>query len=139
MDEKRCPKCGETDIAQFGNDKSRKDRKTVYCKKCGNKQRREDKERHLEKRQATHRIHNRTYYIKHAEEIRQKQRVYRSLHPEEERKRKREWYAANSEKVKAANTRRLPWRRDYEKQWRQTPGRKAYLNQWYQKRGEHVK
>jgi Zn ribbon nucleic-acid-binding protein len=138
MNEKRCPKCGETDINLFGNDKTRKDGKTVYCKKCGKKQRREDRERHLEKRQATQSLYHRTYYAKHREEKRQRQRAYRASHPEKMRTYRRRWYAANPEKVKAQNERRLPWRRDYEKQYRQTPQRKAYLHQWYRKTRENV-
>jgi hypothetical protein len=34
MSTKKCPTCGETDLAQFGKDKHRPDGLATYCKAC---------------------------------------------------------------------------------------------------------
>ena len=46
---KTCSKCGETKLLdEFSRDKSRKDSRQVYCKKCSNKQNRKYRQEHKE-------------------------------------------------------------------------------------------
>jgi hypothetical protein len=42
---KTCPKCNESDIAEFGKNRSTKDGLTVYCRRCHNRNYKEWRER----------------------------------------------------------------------------------------------
>jgi hypothetical protein len=96
---KRCSKCKkELDESCFGNDKSKKDRLRIWCKKCIKKEHRkyyqENKEilieysnkyylKHKKEILEYHKEYDKEYRKKHKEEKRKKDKIYRETHKKE--------------------------------------------------------
>ena len=104
METKICSKCKEEKpVGDFYSDKSRKDGRKCYCKKCVTEYARKWYNANPEK--ARERFQKR--YAANPEKVREQLRKWRAANPKEVREQSRKWRAANPKKVMAYTQKRI--------------------------------